>query len=156
MGIEIERKFLLSSERWRELVLRREHIRDGLIASSDERKVRVRVAAGRATLAVKTRRVGGSREEFEYEIPLPDAERLLQCCGGNVLEKVRHYIESGGLVWEIDEYGGLLKGVILAEVEIKAADQTVDLPDWIGKEVTSEAPYRKINMLRSRDLQKAK
>ena len=150
MGIEIERKFLLASERWRMLVQRCQHVRDGLIAASDDRKTRVRIMSGRATLAVKTKRIEGRRHEFEYEIPLADAERMMECCGGNVLEKTRHYIAIGDLVWEIDEYTGLLQGVVLAEVELSAIDQQIDIPDWIGREVTAEPLYSKLNLLRAR------
>jgi CYTH domain-containing protein len=150
MGIEIERKFLVASEKWRSLVQRSEHIRDGLIAASDDRKTRVRIIGERATLAVKTKRVNGLREEFEYDIPMADAERLLECCGNSILQKVRHYIECNSLLWEVDEYEGILTGVILAEVELDSVDQSIDLPEWIGRKVTSEPPYSKINMLRSR------
>lgn len=149
MGIEIERKFLPASERWRALVQRQELIRDGLVAASDDRKTRVRIAGARATLAVKTKRIGGRRHEFEYEIPVPDAERLMECCGTKVLEKVRHYIPIGELVWEVDEYRGLLQGVILAEVELTAIDQRLDIPEWIGREVTADPSYSKINMLKA-------
>lgn len=151
MAVEIERKFLLASEAWRPLVKAKMHIRDGLIASSDERKARVRIVEERATVAIKTKRVEGRREEFEYEIPMADAERLIECCGTNVLEKTRHLISLEDVTWEIDEYSGLLKGVILAEVEVRAPDQQIVLPEWIGREITSDASYRKINMLRARE-----
>lgn len=150
MKIEIERKFLLASERWRSLVDRSEHVRDGLLSTSDEHKVRVRIIGERSTLAVKSKRVGGQREEFEYDIPRGDAERLLTFCGSNVIEKIRHYIVQADLTWEIDEYEGLLKGVVLAEVELESIDQSIPMPDWIGHEVTAEPPYSKINMLRAR------
>jgi len=150
MKIEIERKFLLASERWRSLVERRELIRDGLLSTNDERKVRVRIIGERSTLTIKSKRVRGQREEFEYNIPLSDAERLLTYCSGNVIQKVRHYILHAGLTWEVDEYEGLLKGVILAEVELDSFEQPIVLPDWIGHEVTAEPPYSKINMLRAR------
>ena len=149
MGIEIERKFLLGSESWRTQVHRSEHIQDGLVAASDGRKTRVRIIGARATLTVKTQRVEGRRDEFEYDIPMADAERLMECCGANVMQKVRHYIEHGGVTWEVDEYGGLLKGVILAEVEVSALDQPLALPDWVGREVTAQLPYSKTNLLRS-------
>lgn len=152
MGIEIERKFLLASNRWRSLVQRSVHIEDGLVASSDDRKTRVRIIGDRATLAVKTGRIAGVREEFEYDIPMTDACRLMACCGSNVTVKIRHYVQHAGLTWEIDEYDGLLKGVLLAEVELSAVDQPIDLPDWIGREVTSQASYRKTNLLRARQM----
>lgn len=152
MGIEIERKFLLASNRWRSLVQRSVHIQDGLVASSDDRKTRVRINGDKATLAVKTGRIAGVREEFEYDIPMTDACSLMACCGSNVTVKIRHYVQHNGLTWEIDEYDGLLKGVILAEVELSAVDQAIELPDWIGREVTSQDRYRKINLLRARQV----
>lgn len=150
MKVEIERKFLLASEGWRREVLRSEYIRDGLVATSDERKTRVRIIGERATLAVKTKRIAGGRYEFEYDIPMEDAELLLASCGSNATVKHRHYVLHQGLTWEIDEYDGILKGVVLAEVELDAIDQLIDMPSWIGREVTAQAPYRKINMLRER------
>ena len=150
MKIEIERKFLVASDEWRSLAERSEHIRDGLIAASEDRKVRVRIIGARATLTVKTRRVEGARHEFEYDITLPHAKTLLRHCGGNALSKLRHYVPHGSLMWEIDEYEGMLKGVVVAEVELSSIDQPITLPSWIGREVTSDAQYRKGNMLRAR------
>jgi adenylate cyclase len=150
MKIEIERKFLLASDSWRTLVDRSEHIRDGLIAVTDDRKTRVRIIGSRATLTVKTRRAAGSRYEFEYDIPMDDAKLMLASCGSNAIAERRHCVPPGDLVWELDEYEGLLKGVVLAEVELTAVDQPVDMPSWIGKVVTAEAPYRKQNMLHAR------
>lgn len=150
MKVEIERKFLLASDGWRKLVERSDYIRDGLIAASDERKTRVRIIGNRATLTVKTKRVAGSRFEFEYDIPLADAELMLESCGSSTISKHRHYVPHGGLTWEVDEYDGQLTGVVLAEVELSAIDQPLDIPSWIGHEVTAEAPYRKLNMLEAR------
>jgi adenylate cyclase len=150
MKIEIERKFLLASERWRSLVDRSDNIQDGLLSTSEAFKIRVRLIGERSTLTLKTQRVGPQREEFEYDIPRQDAERLLSLCGSDVIRKVRHYVGQDDLTWEIDEYEGLLEGVILAEVELAAFDQPIDLPDWIGAEVTAEPPYSKFNMLRER------
>lgn len=150
MGIEIERKFLVSSERWRAEAKRSECIEDGLLSVTQDRKTRVRITGSKATLTVKTKRVKGRREEFEYEIPLADARRLLEHCGTGVLQKLRHYVDYMGLTWEIDEYQGLLKGVILAEVEVEAIDQPIAIPQWVGREVTETPEYRKINMLKAR------
>ena len=109
MKVEIERKFLLASEGWRREVHHSEYIRDGLVAISDGRKTRVRIIGERATLTVKTNRIAGSRFEFEYDIPLEDAELMLASCGTNATAKRRHYVLHGGLTWEIDEYEGILK-----------------------------------------------
>lgn len=155
MKIEIERKFLLASESWRAEVQRCVTIRDGLISSHDELKVRVRIIGDHATLTVKTRRIHGEREEYEFDIPVPDAEKLIGLCRGDVIEKIRHYVEHASMIWEIDEYAGLLEGVVLAEVELESRDHHLDLPGWIGREVTEDTSFRKVNLLRSRQQRQA-
>jgi CYTH domain-containing protein len=151
MTFDIERQFLVISDAWRKDVVRRRFLRDGLIASTDGRKARVRIIDTRATLAIKTKRDGFFREEFEYEIPLADAERMLAvCCGGNVLEKWRSEIRHQGLTWEVDEYIGVLAGVILAEVEVEDESQTISKPHWVGPEVTADPAWTKLNLLQTR------
>ena len=158
MPLEIERKFLLANDRWKSRVARRIHIRDGLIASNNGNKARVRIADTDATITVKSRRRGPMRTEFEYAIPYSDALEILQTmCDGRVLEKVRHVIPYAGSPWHVDVYEGILSGVVLAEVELQHADQELDLPPWIGQEVTNDSRYRKLNMERQRiaDLNKS-
>ena len=122
-----------------------------MIANNNGQKVRVRIANGVATIAIKSRRRGPARSEFEYVIPCSDAEDMLRTmCGGNVLDKVRHFVSYAGNTWQIDVYEGLLEGVVLAEIELTDADQKLTLPDWIGKEVTADPTYRKINMVAAR------
>jgi CYTH domain-containing protein len=151
MSLEIERKFLVANGGWRSWVTRQIRIRDGLIASTGGNKARVRIADSNATIALKSRRSGPTRTEFEYAIPYCDAlEMLRTMCGGRVLEKVRHVISHDGAVWHVDVYEGILTGVVLAEVELQHADQKLDLPGWIGKEVTNDPIYRKINLQRQR------
>jgi CYTH domain-containing protein len=151
MAVEIERKFLLKNDDWRRVVARSERLWDGLIAAGDGRKVRVRIYEGRATLTVKSKREGGHRFEFEYEIPKSDAEEMLRFqCGRYVLEKMRHYVSFAGHEWHIDVYEGLLEGVILAEVELDSVGQQFTLPDWAGEDVTDRPEYRKVNMLGAR------
>src|SRR6516225_10688065 len=124
MPTEIERKFLLANDSWRSRVVRRIHIRDGLIASNDGNKARVRIADTDATITVKSRRRGPMRTEFEYAIPYSDALEILQTmCDGRVLEKVRHVVPYAGSMWHVDVYEGILTGVVLAEVELQLADQ---------------------------------
>ena len=151
MGIEIERKFLVANESWRRLYTRKQRLRDGLIASSADSKVRVRLYEDKATLTVKSKSDSSVRAEFEYEIPVEDAKELLQKhCVNAVLEKIRYYAPYAGFEWEVDVYEGLLEGVILAEVELESADADVPLPDWVGAEVTGKPEHKKINMLRAR------
>jgi len=149
MPLEVERKFLVTTDGWKSFVTRQIRIRDGLIASTGGNKARVRIADSNATIALKSRRNGPTRTEFEYAIPYSDAMEMLRTmCDGRVLEKVRHVIPHAGTVWHIDVYEGILNGVVLAEIELQHADQLLDLPGWVGKEVTNDPMYRKINMQR--------
>ncbi len=151
MPTEIERKFLLAADGWRALAIRSERLQDALIAASNGRKVRVRIYRDRATLTVKTRQEGSSRAEFEYEIPVGDARELITVhCADDAITKTRHYVPHQGFLWEVDVYDGVLGGVILAEIELERADADVPLPDWIGREVTGDPAYKKINMLKAR------
>jgi CYTH domain-containing protein len=144
MALEIERKFLVVDDAWRAGCVRAERLIDGLLATSKGRKVRVRIYGDRATLAIKTRRKGRVREEFEYEIPLPDAQRLLANeCGDNILVKTRHYVPHSGFTWEIDVYEGVLAGVVIAEIELPTAQTEPPLPRWVGREVSDDPLYRK-------------
>ena len=148
MSLEIERKFLVANDGWKNSVVRSVRIRDGLIANNNGQKVRVRIANGVATIAIKSRRRGPARTEFEYAIPYSDAEEMLRTmCAANVLDKVRHFVSYASNTWQIDVYEGLLEGVVLAEIELTDADQKLTLPDWIGAEVTADPRYRKINMV---------
>src|SRR5262245_19101974 len=121
---------------WKSSVIRRIRICDGLIANHNGNKARVRIADSNATITLKSRRHGPTRTEFEYVIPYSDAVEILRTmCDGHVLDKVRHVIAHAGAVWHVDVYEGILSGVVLAEVELQPADQKLDLPGWIGKEV---------------------
>jgi adenylate cyclase len=148
MAQEIERKFLVANHDWKNSVIPSIRIRDGLIANNKGNKARVRIANGVATIALKSRRRGLVRTEFEYVIPYSDAEEMLRVmCEGNVLDKTRHFVSHAGNTWHVDVYEGLLDGVVLAEIELTEADQKLTLPDWIGAEVTADPRYRKINMV---------
>ncbi|WP_226623441.1 CYTH domain-containing protein [Alloyangia pacifica] len=150
MAKEIERKFLVGDDTWKQRVVRSELLRDGLVATENGRKVRVRFYDERATLSLKGPRNGLVRDEFEYPIPAADAQDMLDNHCTEVVEKRRHYILENGLEWTVDVYTGLLEGIVIAEVELTCADQALSLPDWIGPEVTGHQEYRKINMIRAR------
>lgn len=143
MALEIERKFLITGESWVQDVIRREHIRDGVIARFGEGKVRVRLMENRASLTIKGPRTGITRPEFEVDIPCADAEQLQALCQEPILEKFRHTVPFDGLHWTIDVYMGSLAGIVLAEIELGHPDQLVRLPPWIGEEVTDNPRYRK-------------
>ncbi len=148
MAIETERKFLTVSTDWKKNCVKTISLRDGLIASVNGRKVRVRIANQQAFLTVKGARNGYSRDEFEYEIPRLDAERLLELhCEGRIVTKTRHLVEEDGFMFEVDVYDGLLEGVTIAEAELSTPEQSFPRPSWLGEEVTGREEFRKINML---------
>ncbi len=139
MGIEIERKFLVVGDGWRgEGGIR---LRQGYLNRDPERTVRVRIAGGRAFLAIKGLTRGAVRSEFEYEIPPREAEALLNLCEGAVLEKTRHVVPFGGFRWEIDEFHGRHAGLVLAEIELSHPDEAFPRPPWLGREVTGDPRY---------------
>jgi adenylate cyclase len=145
--VEIERKFLVANDEWRLSAVGSVSIRDGLIAAYEGRKVRVRISGDTATVAVKGPRTGISRPEFEYEIPIADAERMfLTVCGEQILEKQRFFVHDAGATWHVDVYGGLLQGFVIAEIELNQESQELILPLWIGKEVTGDSFFRKTNL----------
>jgi adenylate cyclase len=151
MATEIERKFLVRDDAWRNCVSSSDHLTDGLIASVSGRKVRVRLCEHRATIAIKSKKIAGVREEFEYEIPKEDAAHLLgKHCDGLILEKMRHYVEYAGYTWQVDVYEGRLTGVIIAEVELPHPGAALLLPPWVGEETTGRPEFRKINMVKAR------
>lgn len=141
MAEEIERKFLLADDGWRGLAEGVEY-RQGYLCSGRERTVRVRTAAGRGFLTVKGQTKGAVRSEYEYEIPLADARTMLdELCLPPLIEKLRYTIAHGGFVWEVDEFLGLNAGLVVAEIELAAPDQSFPKPAWIGREVTGEERY---------------
>jgi len=151
MALEIERKFLVADDSWRHSAIRHIHIRDGLVATDNVRKVRIRISDESATIAVKGPRIGITRAELEYAIPLLDAEEIIQTLPDErVLEKWRHLVPFEGVNWEVDVYEGILKGVVLAEIEMRAPNQKLSIPPWIGQEVTGNPQYKKINMVAER------
>lgn len=140
MGIEIERKFLVSGDAWRELATP-VYFCQGYLNSDKQRTVRVRVAGDAAWLTIKGLSSGATRAEFEYPITLSDANQMLPLCEQPLIEKNRSRIPVGDLVWEVDEFLGANEGLIVAEVELEAEDQAIDLPAWIAEEVTGDQKY---------------
>ncbi|MBE3639579.1 CYTH domain-containing protein [Mangrovicoccus algicola] len=151
MATEIERKFLVTGDGWKPAVLRSVALRDGLISEAGGRKVRVRFYDGQATLTVKGPRSGLSRDEFEYPIPAADARRMLERhCAGRILEKTRHHLRHEGRDWTVDVYGGLLAGIVFAEIELEAEEAGFARPPWLGREVTGVEEYRQGRILAAR------
>lgn len=148
MGVEIERKFLVRDQRWKSLapgVL----LRQGYLSSTPERVVRVRIEGERALLTIKGRNVGAARGEWEYPIPLFDAQTFLdELCERPIIEKYRYRIPWHGLVWEVDEFLGENAGLVVAEIELHSEQQVFEKPAWVGEEVTYDPRYYNANLLR--------
>ena len=148
MGIEIERKFLVSGDGWRAaahavLPMAQGYL-NGLGAmdrGEQKASVRVRIQGDAAFLNLKSRELGRTRQEFDYPIPVEDARALLALCVGGVIDKRRHLVRHAGHLWEVDEFLGDNAGLVVAEVELESADQPFDKPDWAGMEVTDEPRY---------------
>ena len=153
MGIEIERKFLLRHDGWRAQVARSRAMAQGYLNDAEALRtgrercsVRVRVAGEQAWLNIKSREIGPARQEFEYPLPLADAEALLALCVEGRVEKIRHEVELGAHVFEIDEFLGDNAGLVVAEIELDAVDAAFERPDWLGLEVTDQPRYYNLNL----------
>jgi adenylate cyclase len=147
MATEIERKFLVKDDSWRGLGPGSRY-RQGYLSTDPERTVRARVVAGKGYLTIKGKTVNAARAEYEYSIPVQDAEEILdELCERPLIEKTRYRIDYQGLVWEVDEFEGENAGLVIAEVELASADQAVSLPGWIGEEVTADPRYYNANLI---------
>jgi adenylate cyclase len=139
MGIEIERKFLVQGEAWRQGEGR--YLCQAYLNRDPARTVRVRIDGEQAFLTIKGRSVGATRSEFEYAIPVADAQALLALADGPAVEKRRHLVPMGELTWEIDEFLGANAPLVVAEIELPREDQPFDRPAWVGEEVTQDPRY---------------
>ncbi len=141
MGTEIERKFLVIDDSWRTGV-RGVSCRQGYLCVGPPVAVRVRIMNGRGTLNIKKATLDITRDEFEYPIPIEDAEKLLaDLCEGYAIEKTRHKTVFAGATWEIDEFHGENRGLVVAEIELSAPDQPFERPPWLGDEVSGDPRY---------------
>ncbi len=140
MGIEIERKYIVTNDNWRSLGVPVHYVQ-GYLVSDNIRTVRVRIAGDNGYLTIKGKSNGFSRAEFEYPVPSTDAKEMLKLCTIPVIEKYRTKVLYGGKIWEIDEFEGQNKGLILAEIEILSEDEEFVIPPWIGEEVTGDFRY---------------
>lgn len=148
MAIEIERKFLVADTSahavWRQAP--GVAYRQGYLNRDKTRTVRVRIADGAAFITIKGVSVGATRAEFEYPIPVADAQAMLLLCDGPLIEKTRHVLMYQGTRWEIDDFAGDNAGLVVAEVELQSETQGFAKPDWLGAEVTQDARYFNSNL----------
>ena len=148
MGIEIERKFLISHVQWEQLEKPLgEFYRQGYLLTDPQKTIRVRQTSDKGFLTIKGISVGATRSEYEYEIPFKEAKELLDQFSVAELSKVRYKISLGNHIWEVDVFSSKNQGLIVAEIELKSEDETFDIPDWIDREVTGEERYYNSNLV---------
>jgi adenylate cyclase len=154
VAIEIERKFLLANDGWRAGIERSEPIAQGYLVSAQALRdgtarasVRARLAGAQAWLNIKAARLGIERAEFEYPIPADDARDLLATLCDGVLEKTRHHVRVDGVLFEVDEFEGDNRGLVVAEVELPAVDAPFPRPPWLGREVSALTRYYNVNLI---------
>ena len=148
MGIEIERKFLVVGDGWRRdahkvVAMAQGYLNDldAVESGAQRASVRVRIEGEEARLNLKSREAGHTRQEFDYPLPVADARALLGLCVGGLVDKRRHYVRHAGHLWEVDEFLGDNAGLVVAEIELEAADEAFDKPAWLGKQVTDSLRY---------------
>jgi CYTH domain-containing protein len=148
--MEIERKYLVQGENYKQMAVAHHHIRQGYISREKTGTVRVRISDDKAFLTIKGKPAAGhfARYEWEQEIDVTDAKELLKLCQGTIIDKTRWIIPAteAGLKWEVDEFHGKHEGLIVAEIELEHEQQVVALPSFIDKEVTDDPRYYNANM----------
>ncbi len=150
MAIEIERRFLVADETWRESSESHERFVQGYILNSEEKCVRIRIAGDSAWITVKGGSDALNRLEFEYSIPLDDARTMIDTlCDDRVIDKIRHRISQGDLTWEVDVFSGPNSGLVIAEVELPTAETPFAHPPWLGEEVSHDPRYLNARLLRN-------
>lgn len=147
MALEIEHKFLLVNDSWRNEIQSTEYIRQGYLSSSPLSSIRVRISDKNAWLNIKSATIGTHRQEFEYPIPVEDAQVIMnELCVKPLIEKQRHLIHRTPHIWEIDEFLGDNNGLIVAEIELLQIGEFFQKPDWLGMEVSNDLRYYNNNL----------
>ena len=141
--IEIERKFLIVSDKYKEQAYKKTRIVQGFLNTHKERTVRVRIKGKEAYIAIKgiSNKEGTSRFEWEKKIAVEEAEQLIELCEPNLIKKIRYEIKVGNHIFEVDEFSAENEGLIIAEIELSEENESFDKPDWLGKEVTGDIRY---------------
>lgn len=147
MGVEIERKFLVDHDKWKQLPKRAgKHYHQGYLADDESCTVRIRVAGKAGFITIKGRSKGISRAEYEYKIPAKEAAELIAGLAKSAVEKTRYRVKVAGKTWEIDEFAGDNEGLIMAEIELKYENEPFEKPDWITSEVSDDIRYYNSNL----------
>jgi adenylate cyclase len=149
MALEIERKYLVINDNWKDSVVSQTVIKQGYLATTSKASVRVRVEGEEANINIKGSRVGISRPEYEYPIPLEEAEELLEhLVIDAVIDKIRYKVKCGAHIWDLDLFQGANQGLVIAEVELSHEDETFEIPVWVGEEVSREQRYYNANLVK--------
>lgn len=148
MAKEIERKFLVCRDDYRSMSVRSNHIVQGYVNRDPDATVRVRIIDNnQAFITIKSRNIGAERDEWEYAIPVDDANDILKrCCKGRIIDKTRYIVPYGDLIWEVDEFHSSTSVTTIAEVELSSATIEPELPCFVGKEVTGDPSYYNSNL----------
>lgn len=149
MGIEIERKFLLKDESWRQWADAGTAYRQGYLIGAKQASVRIRIEGDMAFLNIKGMTLGVTRQEYQYPIPLDEANEMLDTlCEKPLVEKIRYRVQHADHEWEIDVFDGVNTGLVVAEVELQSEQEPLSLPDWVGAEVSSDPRYYNVNLVK--------
>lgn len=149
MATEIERKFLVTSDAWLKVADKGTFFRQGYLVGAEKASVRVRIEGSKANLNIKSATLGVRRQEFEYDIPLTEAEEMLDTlCEQPQIEKVRYHVPVGAHTWEVDVFAGDNEGLIVAEIELTDENEPFERPAWIGKEVSDDTRYYNVCLTR--------
>ena len=149
MGLEIERKFLLRNDAWRDHADGGTPYRQGYLVGSERASVRVRIEGEVARLNIKSATLGIRRQEYEYAIPIEEAEEMLETlCEQPQIEKTRYKVPYAGRIWEVDVFAGANTGLMVAEVELASEDEKLQLPDWAGEEVSDDPRYYNVCLVK--------
>jgi CYTH domain-containing protein len=147
MATEIEHKYLVNKDLWNNLIPDKSvEIKQAYLLTDPEKTIRIRTKGNSGFITIKSKAIGGSRLEFEYEIPIADAIELINKFCSNLIEKTRHIVIHDNNTWEVDEFKGLNEGLIVAEIELTSEDDKYSIPNWIDKNVTEDLRYANSNL----------
>lgn len=147
MPTEIEHKYLVDESLWKNITPGKSvQVRQAYLLTDPDKTIRVRTKGEKGFITIKGRTTGASRPEFEYEIPLDEANELISRFCSNLIEKTRHYVAHEGKLWEVDVFEGLNAGLIVAEIELGSEEELYAKPVWVGMNVTRDAKYANSNL----------
>ena len=149
MAKEIERKFLVTNDEWRDQVKKQAYYRQGYLNDAVECSIRIRIASDKAFLNIKSATLGIERMEYEYPVPLDDANEMLDSFAlGPVIEKTRYFVDIGEHTWEIDVFEGDNQGLVVAEIELNDENESFEMPSWAGEDVSHDTRYYNVCLVK--------